>query len=298
MPGIGYQFWMDVDGTEYPYLSQGIEENHMMNVDDQSHTGHASPLVASEGVKVYAGPISANMSYRWASLFRSWVVTARDTQKDLVIDTDDHAAALTQYHYSNAKAVSGDISSTAGEGNLISCSVNIAANNYDNDGSTYERGEVISTAISTDPAHNENSPMPFYCSTIVATGNYTWDADQVLAWNLSINNGTIVQYAHGGARVARYIQAGPLSVTGSVTLYDDETHIAKPAVGDRSVITLNLAGSLTDNGEFGALVPSLYLRNVGFLDYPDAAAGRGEKKTRVVNFFGLGDGTNECICYP
>ena len=299
---IGYQHFMTVGGTSFPYTDQGVEENAEAIMGDDLHTGQRSTMHFSPGVIRYAGPISTHMHVTATSLLKTWAVTSYDTAQTVIIDTGNQAGGRGRYRY-NLKVGTWELTGNP-EG-----SVDTTVNTYgwgsdatDRTRESFDNGSILSDLPPVMNTH-DYAPIPWYLSSWVCTlasnlTQLTWGtaaATYVTAWNVTINNNQASLGKFDGYQVTDIQQATTLSVEGSFTLYNASG--IRPPSGPRDWFScrLDLVQTQTSEGVFGSAASYLNFPVCVPTAYPDAGAARNAKKTLTINWTGMGDGTNPAV---
>jgi len=286
--GMGYQGFVRFDGTDV-VLATGASVNLVLNpiystavwgagwYNAASSAHYADNTIIFEGsvdIEVQLGASGAIWDF-----MEDWIVTNRAYSKTLHISPD--GARVYQYTASGSYDLTGAWNTSAGfstsEGSFVTASLGVIALDRDEvdpaGGTNFSNYTYISQktgVIASDctqlavtnplnPSGNNVDPIPYWRTDAqLLTGTYSApftggsvpQADtETVEWSVDVAQNNVILYTCNGSRLATAVLQGPMDVTGSVVLYNEDG-VFDPILGPTG------SGTLTS--------PYLYAENTWF----------------------------------
>lgn len=279
---VGYLGKVQVGSVVWPLKSSTIyEAPKFATLGEDIITGNASPIVWAAGELVYEGDLMFPMFNAMWSELMAFAVTARDTTKDVIVNTNAPTGeTVWTYPASSKQCLVRTLNISASPGGTVDCTLALKAEGRRS--GTAPAGSIAATSAANANTH----PYPWWKTSITSGSSTALGSSAAAAaaalqsWNVTINNNTIADLvADGSTRYAKLIQ-GMLMASGSLTL-----------------ITPAPIADLVNGGTLRIAIDTHYLHfpNVVWTDYGVPLPGPNERIKQTLSFTALGDGTNLAV---
>jgi hypothetical protein len=186
---------------------------------------------------------------------------------------------------SNGKAVVASLDLRGNPGDVVQSTFNIISAGADVNNLNTNAPTTSNLAFETAGLTDDSNPVPYYASNFTVTGSGESNiTNQIMDWNISINNNAVPIFAFNGLNYPVDILIGMMKVSGSFKYYSPTgTFVETLTHGASITITF---GTVTINLPF-----------VMFGEQPIPSPGPNNPVVRTVNFIGLAKSSSQPSIY-